>query len=687
MGGIPKRIEGYTLIGGRPGYAIFDLPSTTRLATRDHDHLRVIITILDAGVSSDVWHRMDELIGQLGVDAHSSSDLLFLPAIVDRGANGGRRWIATRALDGGTLDERMPLAPIELARLGSQLVGSVDRLHKRGLTQGSISPGSIRFDDLDQPVLCLTKLDDAEGHRPPEDDFLNSAHQRDVYAVASILHRAVAGPWSEGERAQLTTMGVAPEIAGAIHSILVPNPADRPVLVIPAVAVAPAIAVPPEIAVPITRPAGARRWKATMAFGVVAVLAMIGTFIVTSGNDPTRVESSQVERSTTTLFGSTAPFDPVTFEPQPLTNGAVLLRTWTISDDGSNFTSLSVLSNSTKAPIETFHVESIPKELAADVSVVTFDPAPSEVLEADPVVMWLADIGPGQRVAVQSRVPLLKRPSMADLESWKAATLAVEETIRADQQQSFCARTLCTTFVAEPTSVAPTTDITTPRVSPDVASASTTSSLPGLTTPRLANRKNMATTPPISGSTSPTATTTVPAKTTVEVPPTTAAPQAPDAPRSVLVRDPQGFNDCDPSPNVIVNLSWQEPASSGGRPVTKYVIRASRAATSSTPAWSTDQNGLSSARESLVNIPASDSDAPVLFEIRAQNAVGVSATTIARVVVPSMIGQCAVTATRALRSLGLSVDRTSLPSDTGPVAVQSPGAAGVVVAGSTIRLS
>lgn len=430
-----------------------------------------------------------------------------------------------------------------------------------------------------------------------------------------------------------------------------------------------------------------------MAFGVIAVLAMIATFIATRGNDPTQVESAQVERSTTTLSGSATPFDPLTFEPQPLTNGAVLLRTWTISDDGSSFTSLSVLSNSTKAPIDTFHVESIPKELAADVSGVTFDPAPSEVIQADPVVMWLANIGPGQRVAVQSKVSLVKRPSLTDLESWKASTLAAENTIRAEQQQSFCARTLCAQFIAEP--VAPATETTTPGVSPGVASGSNTTSSPGTSfrataptsaPPRVNNQRITAATPPIFGSVGPTPATTVPTTTPV-APPTTVAPRAPDAPRNVLVRDPQGFNDCDLSPTVLVNLSWQEPASTGGRPVTRYVIRASRAATSSAPAWSADLAGLGSAREALVAVQASDSDAPVFFEIRAQNVVGVSSATIARVVVPSMINQCAGTATHALRSLGLSVDRSSLPSDPGLVAGQSLGAAGVVVAGSTIRLT
>jgi len=724
MGGVPTQIEGYTLHERAPGYVVFDLPSTTWSATRHSDRRRVVITVVNSGAAESVQRELDALIFQLGPDYAVDSGT-GLPSIVDHGTTGGCRWLATVALEGGTLAERFPLASAEMAKLGDQLGQAVGRLHARGRTHGSISPHSIRFDDYDQPVLCLAPSSDADAHRPPMDGHHNSAEQMDLYALASVLHEGVAGPWSEGERVELTTVGVIPEVAVPLHAALSPDPLDRPadpeifsgllaygatLLGAGEIPLGSARVLPvtqeeaprPEFPLPAASlETESRRWKASLVMGALVIIGVIGAILVTRTNDPTRVESAAIERATTTLFGTAEPFEPVAFDPEPLTNGAVLLRTWTVSDDGSSFTSLSVLSNSTSVLIETFHVESIPKELASDVSMITFDPAPSEVIQADPVVKWLANIGPGQRVAVQSRLPLLKRPSMADLESWKAATTAVEARIRFDQQQTFCATVTCTQLVPEPPSemapaapAAPTAP-TQPGVATDlgeVASGpdSTISGSPSATPSTAPKPRAPAPKPGSPIFPVPTAApSTAPPGPGATAPPTTAAPTVPDAPRNVVVGDPQGFGDCESSPSIVVKLSWAAPTSNGGKRVTGYVLSATRAASGSESAWSSDIGALEMAREALINIPASVSEAPVVFEIRARNAVGASIGTMARVVVPSVVGQCAGTATRALRSVGLNVnvDRSTCPNDQSLVSVQAPLPGTTVVAGSSIRLS
>lgn len=97
-------------------------------------------------------------------------------------------------------------------------------------------------------------------------------------------------------------------------------------------------------------------------------------------------------------------------------------RVWTLSgEDGTDFTSEVTLTNSTEAVVAA-HDEVIPKELAASVIDIVFEPAFSEIIEADPIVRYRLELPPGGTFAFTYRITVEDEGlSKARLERWRRA--------------------------------------------------------------------------------------------------------------------------------------------------------------------------------------------------------------------------------------------------------------------------
>jgi hypothetical protein len=148
--------------------------------------------------------------------------------------------------------------------------------------------------------------------------------------------------------------------------------------------------VAPPVPAPLQAPGSASsRPKVIAAAAVAACIVLLAGFLLTRGGD-----------APSELAAGAEPGEPesVTLDLgliQSRSSALQVRRVWTLSgDDGSEFTSVVTVTNPGAEPVA-FHDEVIPKELAETVVDVDFEPAFTEVIEADPVVRYQIDLAPG----------------------------------------------------------------------------------------------------------------------------------------------------------------------------------------------------------------------------------------------------------------------------------------------------
>lgn len=141
-----------------------------------------------------------------------------------------------------------------------------------------------------------------------------------------------------------------------------------------------------------------RRVAVLLTVGVIAVAA-VGTaaWALGPGDDP----AGRAEDRTTT---SAPPFTPVTIPAvEQRMKGVSSVRTYRITAD--RVSSSVVLENTTDKALTVLWTEVVPKELADHVGQVHFEPANRQVLEADPIVFWRLELGPGASRTVRWSTP------------------------------------------------------------------------------------------------------------------------------------------------------------------------------------------------------------------------------------------------------------------------------------------
>ncbi len=152
---------------------------------------------------------------------------------------------------------------------------------------------------------------------------------------------------------------------------------------------APAAATPlDQIVSPAPPSVGSSRRKSIVA-GVIAatIVLILGTLIVARGGG---------SDGATALAAETQPIRHA-FAPVAYTGGVVVSRTWDLAENGDAINAKITFTHSGTERTETSHYEVIPKTVAADVSDIDFKPAPTEIVERDPVVRYdLSDLEAGE---------------------------------------------------------------------------------------------------------------------------------------------------------------------------------------------------------------------------------------------------------------------------------------------------
>lgn len=148
--------------------------------------------------------------------------------------DAGAAWLACELVTGGTLEQRVPLAPAEVVEVGASVAAALAGAHDRGVHHGDISPSNIVFTDDGQPLLAdfgLADLGPGDGG-PGGLTPAFAAPERlaggpptaaaDVHSLAATLW-AVRTPRSTG-----TVDPVDGALVGLLDRCRAVVPADRP---------------------------------------------------------------------------------------------------------------------------------------------------------------------------------------------------------------------------------------------------------------------------------------------------------------------------------------------------------------------------------------------------------------------------------------------------------------------------
>ena len=120
---------------------------------------------------------------------------------------------------------------------------------------------------------------------------------------------------------------------------------------------------------------------------------------------PTPTPSAPTPTPTPTATPTPTPTATPSPTPAPLTDNVGYNRDMSVDSVAGTTTFSLSFTNDADYPINDFNVEeNIPKSVAADVSELTFDPAPDEIVQADPVVAWSLDFAPHETKTIKYSV-------------------------------------------------------------------------------------------------------------------------------------------------------------------------------------------------------------------------------------------------------------------------------------------
>lgn len=420
---------------------------------------------------------------------------------------------------------------------------------------------------------------------------------------------------------------------------------------------------------PVTRSGRPRVLVPALAIVLVVALAAVGFALRrdrgadgdADGRDETDVASLGMPPTTMGRDGTIRHLFPSTD-----LDGLRVARSWTLDPAGELENELAV-TNATPDARTMAVFEVIPKEVAADVGALTFDPEPTEVVRADPVVRYERSLAAGEQAILRWEVQLDAELGMKGLEELAATRDEAERAFRAEQG------------LPPPTSMA--------AGSTPSGTASTTTNR----TPRPGDSGTPTPTP------KPTTTTTTTTTRPTVAPPNVSAPSAVETAR---VRDPEAVRVEGGVPEEVrVTLDWTAPASDGGQSPTSYRIRCTlmkgvgSSAASYTPPSGFSQDCVGgvqkaevagSARSATVvtNRIEPGPETWLRWEIAAVNSGGTGPYRTASVVVPNMVGRYTWEAYPFSRAVGLAAGGATTSDCTTPDVICRQGIGSGTTAGS-----
>lgn len=155
--------------------------------------------------------------------------------------------------------------------------------------------------------------------------------------------------------------------------------------------------VGPPVAAP--SPKKRRRTPALIAIAAFVVLGLVAlvAVVVTRSDDP-------------------KPPDVALAFPREGSTVGQLDRGWEIVD--GELVGTLEFTNDTSTNTSGRHIEAFPKSLVSDAAAIRSDPAPSQVLQADPVLAWDVQVEAGGSTTIVYRIDVPDDTDQADLETW-----------------------------------------------------------------------------------------------------------------------------------------------------------------------------------------------------------------------------------------------------------------------------
>lgn len=359
-------------------------------------------------------------------------------------------------------------------------------------------------------------------------------------------------------------------------------------------------------------------------------LALIASLVATSGRGGTGLAAGSATPVTPTSENN--PSDDAVLEGLPVTlaPGIESTRTSTLAaPDGDEVDVVLTFSNAGSDPARVEHLEVIPKELAPSVEDITFatsgDGFTTEVVEADPVLRFTADLPAGGSVALTYEVSVEPGEVTEErLVGWQDDRVAAEGAYLTANALLFGLTTVIIDGPDGEVSVLVPQSTTTTSTTRTTGTTGATGDGGGSATTERTDR------------TDPTVEDTKPTTSTVPI-------VKPGEPKNLVVSNPRPaptLRCFDLPTDVTVTLTWDPPSDTGGEPLSGYVIEIQLVTGSGTFSATPSPVAVAGTdRTATIKVPRRNENGYFTYSIRAKNSAGEGPSTPATGLMPDMVGK------------------------------------------------